>query len=96
MAKDKKEVTVTSVTVVKKYGAEKNADKDALAEKCSKALIAAGKTKSKSGKVINKAYMLDRVNAIVADIKKDRKGWWSLYKVVEEKDNFQILPKAQN
>lgn len=88
-------------TIAKRFqidGAVGAKSKDELATIMLANLKKDGVTKTKKGTDITKEVCLRQINAMVADIKKERGkdhgSWWSKLEVVDEKDSFKIKAKA--
>ncbi len=81
----------------KKFGRENNKDKKVCADKIVKHLHSKGKTKTKKGNDINQDLVMRQINAMLADIKKERGkntgAWWSKYNIVDKENLFQVVPK---
>lgn len=75
-------------------GVEANKSKKILAEKMFAWLKERGVTRTKKH-TLTKEICLRQINAMVADIKKERLGWWCLVNVVDDKKGFQLVVKKK-
>ncbi len=51
-------------------------------------------TKNTKGKPITEERVSSLVNAILRDIKAERKGWWDTYSIVEDDKQLKIVLRA--
>lgn len=88
----------TIAQTFQELGVKDHKDRDSLATEMVSTLAKNGVTETKKGNKVSKELVLRQINAMLRDIKQDggqgRKGWWSTFNVVDEKNKFKIVKKA--
>jgi len=92
---DKKEVSkpVSIATMFQTLGVKYHTDKKDLAFDMYFNFKKLGITKTKAKNPLTKEVCLRQINMMSGDIRKERKGWWSTFQIVNEDKKFQIVPK---
>jgi len=85
--------TPTIVSVFKALAETGVKDRAEAVQKILNHFKAKGITKNSKGRPIEEARVTALVNAILRDIKTERKGWWSTYKIEESDDELKIVKK---
>jgi len=92
---------LTIATVFKKLATQGTKDRETLAVNIIKYLADKGVAKNVRGHDIKKERVLQQISAMLRDIKmergKEKKSWWSMYTIVEDKTEgkevIKIVPK---
>lgn len=88
-----KEKQVTIASIFKELAIKSNKDRKQLVEKIVAKLRTSGITETKKGTPIEEA-VTRQLPSMLTDIKKERKGWWANYTIVENEKEIKIVLKA--